>query len=109
MNTRTFDTMTRGAAAVSRRGSLRLLGGAALGSALATPALAAAGKTGKKGQKRCRRQRGQCLAFVEEFCQPKGDPGACEEQLSPCCEHLARCSAGEGIECLFSEVFESAG
>jgi hypothetical protein len=109
MDTGILDKMTRGAAAMSRRGSLRSLGGAALGSALAAPALARAGKAGKKGQKRCQRQRGQCLAFVEEFCQPKGDPNACEAIVNPCCENFAQCNAGKGIECLVEKFLGAGG
>lgn len=103
MMTRFADALQRPAAAVSRRGSLRVLGGAALTSAFAAPTVAVAGKAGKKARKRCKRQRGQCLASIEKFCQPKADPNACESLFTPCCEHFAACSAAKGIECLFTE------
>jgi hypothetical protein len=109
VNTTAFDILTRRAGAVSRRGSLSTLGGAALAGILATPAAVSAGKGGKNGQKRCKRQRGQCLAFVEEFCQPKADPNACETQFSPCCESFAECKAGLGIECLFEALLGEGG
>ena len=109
MNTTTFDTLARQAGAVSRRGSLRTLGGAALAGVLAAPAVAGAGKGGKNGQKRCMRQRGQCLAFAEAFCQPKADPSACKAQFSPCCAPFAQCKAGLGIECLFEKLLGAGG
>jgi hypothetical protein len=109
VNTKAFDILTRRAGAVSRRGSLRLLGGAALAGVLAAPAAVSARKGGKNGQKRCKRQRGQCLAFVDEFCQPKADPSACKAQFSPCCEPFARCKAGQGIECLVEKLIGTPG
>jgi hypothetical protein len=101
MDSKKVEAMARQVAVVTRRGTFRALGGAALTAGLAAPAVA---RAGKNGQKRCRRQRGQCRAFVEEFCEPKGDPATCEEGGNPCCEHFARCNAGAGIACLFEAV-----
>lgn len=101
MNTEAFDTMTR-RAAVSRRGSLRVLGGAALTGVLAAPTVASAGKTGKTSRGRCQKQRGPCLAAIEDRCASNIDPVACEAALTPCCAHFARCNAGVGLLCLFN-------
>lgn len=101
----TFDTITRHAAGVvSRRGSLRLLGGAALAGALAAPELTSAGKgkVKKQANKQCKKQGGQCRAFVLETCAQVEDRQACEEAYAPCCKHFERCDAGAGLRC-FSE------
>lgn len=103
MDTGIFDALAR-RAAMSRRGSLRALGGAAMTGVLAAPMAASAGKAGRKAPKRCQRQRGQCLAFVKEFCAPKELPEVCQGFLSPCCADFASCRAGEGIACLFGLV-----
>jgi hypothetical protein len=109
MNTRRFDSMARHATALSRRGSRRVLGGAALVGAITAPRIVSAGKAGKKAQKRCKRQRGQCLAYVEEYCEPKIGSDICKEVFNPCCEHFAGCNAGQGIECLFSKLLGDGG
>ncbi|MGH2615129.1 MAG: hypothetical protein ACRDJC_07815 [Thermomicrobiales bacterium] len=92
MKTSTFDIMTR-------RGSLLTLGGAAL-TAMATPEVASAGKSGKNAKKRCKKQRGQCFTAVAEFCESTANPSSCEGFYRPCCEHFARCSVGTGIVCI---------
>lgn len=94
-----FDLLTRQAAGlVSRRGSLRLSGGAALTGELAAPMASSAGNAGKKAQQRCRRQREQCRTVFAELCE--GVP-ICEAAYAPCCEHFSRCDAGKGIACVF--------
>lgn len=102
MNDRIFDTVTRDAAtAVTRRASLLSIGGAALAAAMAVPAIAEAGKSGKKNaDKRCKKQKSQCLAAFAEFCASLEEPQICEAFLSPCCEPLTRCNAGEAITCI---------
>jgi hypothetical protein len=103
MDGNTFDHLARHAAgAVSRRGSLRLLGGAGLAGAFAAPEIANAGKSRKKARKQCKQQKAQCLAAFREFCEPKAEPQSCEEGFFPCCEHFARCNAGAGIECIIA-------
>ncbi len=106
MNIKTFDAKVRQAGALSRRGSFRAVGGAALIAGLAAPATTRADKTSKNGRKRCQRQRGQCRAVLETFCEPKADPETCAEGVFPCCEHFARCDAGAGIACLFDAILE---
>jgi hypothetical protein len=101
MDTKTFVALTRQAVAVSRRGTLRALGAAVVGAGMTAPAATHAAKPGKQGRKRCRRQRAQCRAYLETFCEPKADPTACEDAGFACCEHFARCDAGAGIACLF--------
>jgi hypothetical protein len=100
--------MARRAASLSRRGSLRVLGAAALTGVVSAPA-DIAGKAGDKSQKRCQRQRGQCLAYVAEYCEPKIGADICKELFNPCCEHFASCHAGQGIECLFSKLLGAGG
>jgi hypothetical protein len=107
------EAATRNFAAMSRRGSIRLLAAAALSSALATPV--AARPSGKqKTNKRCKRQRELCRAFVHALCAtpematPAGQPRAglttCEEQTFPCCDHFARCDAGQGLQCVIDTL-----
>lgn len=86
------------AASVSRRGSLRALGGAAIVAALTTPLAASAKSSGEKTGKRCRRQRDQCRTVFAGLCE--GFP-SCEAAYAPCCEHFSRCDAGKGISCIF--------
>jgi hypothetical protein len=93
----------RAATVVSRRRSLRLLGGAGLAGAITAPTVAGAGKGGKKGKKgknRCRQLGEQCRRGVAEICQSQGDPAACEEQHAPCCAHFVRCRVSAGVECV---------
>jgi hypothetical protein len=108
-----FKAAKEGIAGVSRRGSIRLLGAVALSGALATP-VAARPSGKKKGNKRCKRQREQCRAFVRALCAtpemagPAGQPQAglttCEEQTFPCCDHFARCDAGQGLQCVIDTL-----
>ena len=107
MQNRSFDTITRQATGViSRRGSVRLLSGAALAGALGAPELAGAGKAGKRARnkkqaaKRCKQQGGPCRAFVTEGCALTEDPQACEAAFFPCCTHFERCNAGAGLTCI---------
>lgn len=93
-----FAATTRRAASMSRRGSLRALGGAALTGFLAAPVAAGAGNTGRKAQRRCRRQREQCRTVFADLCE--GAP-TCEAAFAPCCEHFSRCDAGKGITCVY--------
>lgn len=104
MNASRFDAVTRQAAVVSRRGSLRVWGGAAVAGALAAPVAANAGKSGKNARKRCQKQREQCLAFVVEACESESSPQACEALYNPCCGHFARCEAGQGLACFFRPI-----
>ena len=106
VNTKTFDALTRHTATVSRRTSFRVLGGAAAAGALAAPAVVNAGKAGENARKRCQRQRGQCLAFVAEACQPETDSQACEARYTPCCRHFAQCDTDKGLECFFRPIVE---
>jgi hypothetical protein len=103
MNDTMLDTVTRHAAGMaSRRGSLRLLGRAALTGALAAPMTGSASKAGKKARERCQEQRGACIAAIEDRCASNIDPAVCEAMLNPCCAHFARCNTGTGILCLFN-------
>jgi hypothetical protein len=106
VNTSRFDALTRHAAVVSRRGSFRVLGGAAVAGALAAPATVTAGKGGEKVRKRCQKQRGQCLSYVAEACNSETNSQACEALYTPCCGHFAQCDAGKGLECFFRPIEE---
>jgi hypothetical protein len=101
VNDNAFDAVTRRAAAVSRRRSLRLLGGAGLVSALAAPAAASAAKARKKARNICQKQRKQCRAGFERHCE--GLP-SCLERSLPCCEHFAQCRVEAGVLCLMNGV-----
>jgi hypothetical protein len=36
--------------------------------------------------------------------QPQAALTDCEEKISPCCEHFARCNAGHGLQCVIEKV-----
>src|SRR5829696_10135783 len=100
MSTNAFDTIVRQAAGVSRRASLRILGGAPLAAALTGSSIVGAKKSGKqgkkkakKGQQRCLAQVGQCRAYFTGACGSSLDPGDCEARNGPCCEFLGSCDA----------------
>jgi hypothetical protein len=103
-----LEIMMRRATLMSRREAPRLLGGAMLTGAIAVPT-AAASKADKKSQRRCKRQRGQCLAYVEAYCAPKAGADICKALFNPCCDHFAGCRAGLGIDCLFSKLLGAGG
>jgi hypothetical protein len=97
MNDNIFDNFSRhAAAAVSRRRSLRLLGGAGLASAFAAPAVARTGKAGKKRKYRCKQLGERCRSAVAEGCNSQG----CLDAVLPCCEHFARCRVSAGAVCI---------
>jgi hypothetical protein len=112
VNSNAFDAVTRHAGFVSRRGTLRLLSGAALVSALASPARTAAGKAGKyknknkntKAKNRCKKQQAQCVAVVTAHCAQLGNPAACQGVYLPCCEHFTGCNVEAGIACSLTTV-----
>jgi hypothetical protein len=108
MDATTLEIVMRRAASMSRRGLPRLLGGAALTGAIVVPT-AAASKADKKGQKRCKRQRGECIAYVETYCESMIGADICRDLFNPCCDHFAGCKAGLGIECLFSKLLGAGG
>jgi hypothetical protein len=104
---KTLITVTRGAAqAIDSRNSLTVGAAALLAGALHQVRSAHAGNGGSKGGKRCKRQREQCVAFLEERCvQAVARAGAeridCVTQNMPCCEELGKCHAGTALDCLF--------
>jgi hypothetical protein len=96
-----FYAVTRHAAPVSRRGSLRLLGGAGLTGVFARSTNADAGRKHKDAGRRYGKHAAQCRAGVERFCSANvPDNPACPESTLPCCEHFARGRADLGVECL---------
>jgi hypothetical protein len=101
VNQTTFDIIARHAGnAVSRRGSLRLLGGATLTGAIAAAGTAGAKKGPQQNQERCRKQGQECREFFAEFCAGTVDPENCKELVLPCCKHFARCQTGKGLACI---------
>jgi hypothetical protein len=94
--------MTRQAVAISRRASLRLLGGAAAGGALAAPAAARARKGAKQAKKRCEQQEAQCSAAVTAYCGKLIEPAACESVYLPCCPRFTECNVEAGIACILT-------
>ena len=93
------ERFTHYAVAMSRRRSLRLLGGAGLAATLAAPAATNARKGGKNARDRCRKYGAQCRAAIAEICAPLPDP-ACEAVFDVCCEHFARCRMSAGVQCV---------
>ena len=108
MSTNAFDAIFHQAAAeISRRASLRILGGAPLAAALMGSSIVEARKSDKKGTKKpkkqptqCLAQVGQCHAYVTGACGSSLDPGACETRNGQCCEFLGSCDAAEFFSCL---------
>jgi hypothetical protein len=102
MDTNAFDTVTRAAtAAVSRRGSLLMLGGAALGAAGATPSVGEAKKKKgkdckKKAKQRCSNDTAACIAEAPVACE--GD-AECIADVIGCCNN---CSANAFLTCLIA-------
>jgi hypothetical protein len=99
MNDATFVSRLQRVAMVSRRGSLRVLGGAALAGAIAAPAATEAGKSGTKARKLCQRQKSGCEEVVRAQC---GDNATCVNATLPCCALLAECKGREATECFLS-------
>jgi hypothetical protein len=99
-----FDSLTRHARAVSRRGSLRSLGGVALATTLAAPAHAQARKASKKkkAKQQCKRQKPRCVAAITAYCATLLDPPFCESVYLPCCEEFTGCNVESGITCIFA-------
>ena len=106
MHDQRFDTLTRQAAgAVSRRGSLLTMGGAAVVAAVTAPSFVQASndgkKAGKKAKKKCKKQIDECRNTLLDRCL--GNP-ECEDEMElvlPCCSLLANCKAGEALDCFF--------
>ena len=104
MDGQAFDAMTRhAAAAVSRRGSLLTLGGAALAASLFGPALVEAKKGGKKKNKKCRNQAGKCRQLLPVLV---GDVASEEkvdfwvQLLKECCDFLGDCDVARAVRCV---------
>jgi hypothetical protein len=103
MNSNAFDALTRHAGSVSRRGSLRAFGGAALATTLAAPAQTRAGKGKKKKAKnQCKKQQPQCVTTVTDFCALTLNPALCEGDFLPCCEEFTGCNVDAGIACILT-------
>jgi hypothetical protein len=114
MSTSAFHAIARQIAAeVSRRASLRILGGAPLAAALMEPSAVDAKttvkkkvkkKAKKKAQQRCLAQDGQCHALFAEACASSPDPIDCEAKNGLCCEFLGSCDAASFLSCVFGTV-----
>jgi hypothetical protein len=103
MSEQTFDTLTRRAArAVSRRGSLRALSGAALALGVTELPATAAKKGGTHGD-RCQNQVSRCKTGLGDLCTSAFHTGnaqlACIEAFIQCCEPLRRCDTAQAFAC----------
>ena len=112
MDDRTFEAVTRRAAAVvSRRGSLRTLSAAALALGVAGPVAARAKKGGKKNDK-CKKQVSRCKQGLADLCDVVFPPkeafstSECFEAFADCCEFLSDCGTAQAFACAV-EVIES--
>ena len=112
MSDRSFDTFTKRAAeAVSRRGSLLALSGAALAFGLTGPTLTEAKKGGKNNDK-CKKQVSRCKEGLAELCDAvfpnKTRRGAqsdgvvvfdCFSAFDQCCAFLGGCNTAQAFAC----------
>jgi hypothetical protein len=110
MDDRTFEALTRRAAAVvSRRGSLRTLSAAALALGVAGPAAVSAKKGGKKNDK-CKKQVSRCKEGLADLCDVLFPPkeafstSECFDAFAHCCEFLSNCGAAEAFACAVETV-----
>jgi hypothetical protein len=117
MDDRTFEALTRRAAAVvSRRGSLRTLSAAALAAGLLAP-IGTQAKGGKK-KDRCKNQVSRCKEGLADLCDaafppvemvaPEASSAAneCLAAFDQCCQFLSDCSVAQAFACAV-EVVES--
>ncbi len=110
MSGHTFDTFTRQTAdAVSRRGSLLTLGGAALAAGLAGSGGTKARKKGGKGKK-CKKQVGKCREGLGNVCaalfENQDSIDECFGLFAECCAFLKSCNAGQAFACA-TEIAET--
>jgi hypothetical protein len=104
MSKHAFDTFTRQTAdAVSRRGSLLTLGGAALAAGLAGAGGTRAGKKSGKGKK-CKKQVGKCREGLADVCAAlfpgnQDNIDECFDLFAECCAFLKACNAGQAFAC----------
>jgi hypothetical protein len=110
MDGQAFDVVAReAAAAVSRRGSLLTLGGAALAASLFGPALAEAKKGGKKSNKKCKKQAGRCRDrlpdLIGAFAQENKVAGYVA-LLEECCDFLGDCDVARAVQCVTDKASE---
>lgn len=99
MNARRFDDAVR-AAAMPRRRSLLVLGGAGAAAALAARSHADAASDAKK---RCKKQKKQCRKGVQSFCgQLEGkEEEECLNAVLPCCRS---CKVKNGVLCTLNVI-----
>jgi hypothetical protein len=107
MSDNAVEVFTRAtASAFDRRVSVTALGGMIL-LAAARPLTAAAGKAARKAKKKCKKQVGQCRAFIAERCElissTPEDEAECVALNDPCCEVFARCHGVSAVQC-FAEA-----
>jgi hypothetical protein len=98
-----FEAFVRWAGqAPDRMASRRWLG---LAAAMALSPLATAAKKGGKANKKCRRQKDPCLAFVAQQCRGSAE---CLAEANPCCDALATCQLTISFNCL-AAALDDAG
>ncbi|MDQ2655259.1 MAG: hypothetical protein M3Z20_19680 [Chloroflexota bacterium] len=96
----------------ARRAVVAALGGMVLGGVL-TPALAskktrkAVKRAKKQGDKKCRKQDGQCVQGMTEVCNAaNADPAnaaICVTKFAPCCAFLADCQTTAFFDCALAK------
>ncbi len=104
MTSHAFDALHR---TLPDRRTLLTLGGAGLAAVLSGAFDATAKpKSGKRAKKKakakCKAQVGQCTLATTLICNDGNDPQVCKEKFLPCCDHLATCSAGAFLQCIFT-------
>ena len=107
MDEQTIESLARHAAAVQdRRGSLKILGAAALAAAASAPLAAEAGKAGKKAKKKCKKQGNPCRAFAEEICDLLAPPNEqeCKDAFKPCCASIQKCKGPAFFSCVEEQL-----
>ena len=103
MSEHAFDAIARRAAdEVSRRGSLRTLGAAALAAGFVGPASVRAKKGGKG--KKCKKQVSRCREGLQDLCEAlfpgnQGNIDECFGLFVECCDFLRGCNAAQAFAC----------
>jgi hypothetical protein len=108
MSEPSFDDFTRHAAEVlSRRGTLRTLGSAAVVAGLMSPVLTEAKKGGKGKKDKCKKQVGRCKESLAKACETLfglENVAECVDLFDECCEPLGSCNVAAGADCLVQRI-----
>lgn len=107
---KTFQSMLR-PDSHTRRAVVAGMGGVAFSGVL-SPAQASkktrkkVKRARKKGDRKCRRQDGQCVQAMTDLCTAgntdPADAAACITTFSACCAFLGDCQSGSYLDCMFA-------